>query len=56
MIGSPRPDSMTTSHCERQNKTLRMQIRRYTRLTDGHNKKWANHAAAIALFIAYFNY
>ena len=33
-----------------------MQIRRYTRLTDGHSKKWRNHEAALALFIAYYNY
>ena len=38
------------------NKTLRMQIRRLTRLTDGHSKKWENHAAAMAFFIAYYNF
>ncbi len=56
VMGNPDPDRICTSHCERQNKTLRMQIRRYTRLTDGHSKKWRNHEAAVALFIAYFNY
>ena len=45
-----------TSHVERQNKTLRMQIRRYTRLTDAHSKKWRNHEAAVGLFLAYYNY
>jgi transposase-like protein/IS1 family transposase len=54
--GNPDEDRICTSHVERQNKTLRMQLRRYTRLTDGHSKKWANHEAAVALFVAYFNY
>ena len=57
VIGSPDEDRICTSHCERQNKTLRMQIRRcYTGLTDGHGKRWRNHEAAVALFVAYFNY
>jgi hypothetical protein len=33
-----------------------MQLRRYTGLTDGHSKKWADHEAAVALFVAYLNY
>jgi hypothetical protein len=33
-----------------------MQIRRFTRLTDGHSKKWENHEAAVSLFVAYYNY
>jgi hypothetical protein len=41
---------------ERSNKTLRMQLRRFTRLTDGHSKLWRNHEAAIALFFAYYNF
>ena len=56
VIGTPNQDRICTSHVERQNKTLRMQLRRYTRLTDGHSKKWQNHEAAVALFVAYFNY
>lgn len=56
VIGKPDEDRICTSHCERQNKTLRMQMRRYTRLTDGHSKKWTNHEAAVALFVAYFNF
>ena len=56
VIGRPDQDRICTSHCERQNKTLRMQIRRYTRLTDAHSKKWENHEAALALFFAYYNY
>jgi hypothetical protein len=36
--------------------TLRMQIRRLTRLTDAHSNKWDNHEAAMAFFIAYYNF
>jgi hypothetical protein len=43
-------------HPARSNKTLRMQIRRLTRLTDGHSKKWENHEAALGLFFAYYNF
>jgi transposase-like protein/IS1 family transposase len=56
VIGNPAEERICTSHAERSNKTMRMQIRRLTRLTDGHSKKWANHEAALALFFAYYNY
>jgi transposase-like protein/IS1 family transposase len=55
-LGAPDPARICTSHVERHNKTLRMQIRRLTRLTDAHSKKWENHRAAVALFIAYYNF
>ena len=45
-----------TSHAERANKTMRMTIRRLTRLTDGHSEKWANHWAALALYFAAYNF
>src|SRR6476620_4485069 len=45
-----------TSYVERSNKTIRMQIRRMTRLTDGHSKKWENHEAAMGLYFAYYNF
>ena len=54
--GDPDEDRVCTSHVERSNKTLRMQIRRLTRLTDAHSKKWDNHVAAVALFIAFYNF
>jgi transposase-like protein/IS1 family transposase len=54
--GSPDLDGASTSFVERSNKTLRMQIRRFTRLTDGHSKLWRNHEAAIALFFTYYNF
>lgn len=55
VTGSPDPSAICTSHCERANLTLRMGIRRLTRLTNGHSKKWSNHEAAMALFFAYYN-
>ena len=56
ICGDPDPMLICTSFVERQNKTLRMQIRRFTRLTDGHSKKLENHKAAIALFLSYYNF
>lgn len=55
-LGNPVESRICTSHVERSNKTLRMGIRRFTRLTDAHSKKWANHEAMLGLFIAYYNY
>ncbi len=54
--GDPDESLICTSHVERHNRTLRMQIRRLTRLTDAHSKKWVNHEAALALFFAYYNF
>jgi hypothetical protein len=56
ITGNPDEKRICTSHVERHNKTMRMQIRRRTRLTDGHSKKWENHEAALALFFAYYNF
>jgi hypothetical protein len=56
VMGEPEESRICTSHVERHNKTLRMQIRRLTRLTDAHSKKWENHEAMMALFIAYYNF
>ena len=55
-LGDPNEDEICTSHVERSNKTLRMQIRRLTRLTDAHSKKWANHESAMAFFLTYYNF
>jgi IS1 family transposase len=55
LIGRPDPDHISTSYVERQNLTMRMQMRRFTRLTNGFSKKRANHAAAVALHFAHYN-
>jgi transposase-like protein/IS1 family transposase len=55
VCGSPDPKKICTSHIERQNLTMRMQIRRLTRLTNAFSKKWENHWAALCLHFAYYN-
>jgi hypothetical protein len=55
LIGSPDEDRISTSYVERQNLTMRMQMRRFTRLTNGFSKKRANHAAAVAFHFAHYN-
>ncbi|HJP95857.1 MAG TPA: IS1 family transposase [Candidatus Saccharimonadales bacterium] len=54
--GNPDPARICTSIVERQNLTIRMQMRRFTRLTNAFSKKWENLKAALALFFAYFNF
>jgi transposase-like protein/IS1 family transposase len=54
--GMPNFERICTSHIERQNLTMRMQIRRLTRLTNAFSKKWENLKAAIALHFAYYNF
>jgi len=56
IIGRPNRKRVCTSHAERQNLTMRMTIRRLTRLTNAHSKKWVNHEAAVALYFAYYNF
>ena len=56
MIGNPDSDKISTSHVERQNLTMRMQIRRLTRLTNAFSKKWENLWAALALHFGYYNF
>ncbi len=49
------PEHISTSFVERQNLTLRMQQRRFTRLTNGFSKNYLNHCAAVALYVAHYN-
>lgn len=56
VMGKPDPDLVSTSYVERQNLTMRMNIRRLTRLTNAHSKKIENHHHAIALHYMYYNY
>jgi IS1 family transposase len=56
IFGSPVEELVSTSFVERQNLTMRMQIRRFTRLTNAHSKKLENHGAAIALHFAHYNF
>ena len=54
--GRPDPRHISTSYIERQNLTIRMSIRRFTRLTNAFSKKLDNHKAACALHFAYYNF
>lgn len=54
--GNPNPDLISTSYVERFNLTSRMQMRRFTRLTNGFSKKLENHRAAVALWICFYNF
>jgi IS1 family transposase len=54
--GNPKHDLISTSYVERQNLTMRMQMRRFTRLTNGFSKKVENHYFAIALHFFYYNF
>lgn len=54
--GHPDPDCISTSYVERQNLTMRMSMRRFTRLTNGFSKKLDNLAAAVSLHFMHYNF
>jgi IS1 family transposase len=56
IMGRPVRSKICTSHIERQNLSVRMGMRRMTRLTNGFSKKWENLDAAYALWFAYYNF
>ncbi len=54
--GDPDPKYISTSYVERQNLSMRMGNRRYTRLTNAFSRKIENHAASIALYYFAYNF
>lgn len=56
VTGNPDPDHISTSYIERANLTMRMGMRRFTRLTNGFSKKVESHAAAVSLHMMFYNF
>jgi IS1 family transposase len=56
VLGNPDDDRICTSHVERLNLTIRMNLRRFTRLTNGHSKSLKHHVAMQAILFAWYNF
>ena len=56
IMGNPDRNLISTSYAERQNLTMRMSMRRFTRLTNAFSKKFANHAHALAIYFMHYNF
>jgi transposase-like protein/IS1 family transposase len=56
MLGKPDDDKICTSHCERMNGTIRLFVKRMSRLTYAFSKRWDNHRCALAVFFAHYNF
>jgi IS1 family transposase len=56
IVGYPEPEHVSTSYIERQNLTMRMSMRRFTRLTNAFSKKIENHVATVALHVMFYNF
>jgi IS1 family transposase len=54
--GEPNPKHISTSYVERQNLTMRMHMRRFTRLTNGFSKKFESHVHMVALYTVFYNF
>ncbi|HXJ96249.1 MAG TPA: IS1 family transposase [Terriglobia bacterium] len=56
VMGNPDPKHISTSYVERQNLSMRMHMRRFTRLTNGFSKKLTNHLATVSIYFMYYNF
>jgi IS1 family transposase len=56
IMGNPNPKLISTSYVERSNLSMRMQMRRFTRLTNGFSKKAENHVHAVSLHFMWYNF
>jgi hypothetical protein len=56
VMGRPDPERICTSIVERQNLSVRMGTRRFTRLTNAFSKKWENHWAAVCVWMTFYNF
>jgi hypothetical protein len=56
ITGSPDRKHINTSYVERANRTMRMHMRRFTRLTNAFSKKFENHCHMVALYVVWYNF